>query len=523
MWPDSPVASPDGLLRLLHSQPKLHHALIAATTPPPGNGGRPRLPGEWAVAYLLFVISRERDLLRWWQETDDALWQRMSFTRRPLYDTAHHHFALLEEHAEGFRRIAGELIRRAVAASGGLVGRDVHVDGTEAETNARLYHDCGPDDHDCSRKGRARNRKSTSPAAKVSADTARGLRQERAELAPEELDEEIVERDVAHGRIKLSNGCWYRTSDPTAGVRLYSGRKFWHGFNNMKAVDHYTGGSLGVLVINASTNEDAAYPHLLNRVLENTGQTPRAVIGDRGLSVTDVFELNTRVGIASVFPWRKHHAGEERENTRTERYDEHGIPFCPECGAQCVFVSFSASQARLTFQCSLGTTEACHARRTISCSKNWRYLIPLWRTEEAYLVLRNSHSHYEKTHWRWRDQWLVAGDNSQTRPLRRGIACQQLRSEAALLLEWLLICHREGWLGAARENHEHPIVQHDARKVDVMKRSRMNRGLHLPAGKAREEHIAEVAKRKAANEKRRKELAKLRDKARRAAPAAPSG
>lgn len=514
VWADGPVASAEGLLRLLHSQPKLHRRLIAQTTPPPGEGGRPRLPGEWAVAYLVFVVSRQRDLMRWWQDTDADLWNRMAFTGRPLYDTVHHHFALLEQHADGFRVVAAELILRAVNASGGLVGRDIHVDGTEAETNARLYHDCGPDDH-CSK------RRTKSPAGKVSADVARELRQQEAALAPEEVTDTIVARDGAHKRIQLSNGCWYRTSDPTAGVRLYKGRKFWHGFNNLKAIDHYTGGVLALNDISASTNESDAYPALINDVLENTGQVPRSVIGDRGLSLPPVFEFNTRKGIASVFPWRKFRPHEKRETTRTEQYDEHGVPSCKHCGAEGVFESFSTSPSpRIWFHCSNGlATPECAKRQSISCSTNWRFLVPLWRTNEAYLALRHGHGHFESTHWRWRDQWLVAGDNNQTRPLRRGIACQRLRSQAALLLEWLLICHREGWLGTPRENTHTPLVQHAENQVDIVLRSRRNRGLFLPAGKDRDDHVAEYQKARAA---RRAEY-KAKQKAKLASRDGPSG
>jgi hypothetical protein len=57
---------------------------------------------------------------------------------------------------------------------------------------------------------------------------------------------------------------------------------------------------------------------------------------------------------------------------------------------------------------------------------------------------------YERVHHHWRQRYSVAGDSLANRPKRRGIAWQELRGQAALFIEWLLICWREGWLGSAR-------------------------------------------------------------------------
>jgi len=81
------------------------------------------------------------------------------------------------------------------------------------------------------------------------------------------------------------------------------------------------------------------------------------------------------------------------------------------------------------------------------CKENWRLLLPLWRTSPAYQVLRASHDHYEHGHHRWRERYGVAGDTKADRPKRRGLGVQQLRASAALVIEWLTICHRQGWLG----------------------------------------------------------------------------
>lgn len=478
----------DGFLRLFNSQPALRDELIRLTSRVSAYGGRPRLPGHWAIAYIVFVISREPAIRRWHTQTDVELWKRCGFDEKPLYDTVHHHFALLEDDAEAFRTVATRLIQKAVRGSGGRVGTDIHIDGTEAETHARLYHDCRPGDN-C----RHPERGNTAPVTKAPTTSAQEARQKLAEKEPDTRPALNVEESHGH-RVRLSTGCWYRTADPTAGIRAYFGPtgrtvRFWHGFNNLKAVDAYTGAVIATETVNASINESDAYPELLNSILENSGQTPRAIVGDRGFSLTKVFKTNTAAGIASVFPWRKHAGERTREDIATDEFDEHGIPRCKNCGASGMFESFAAKPtARLWFTCPNGC-----GRGSISCSKNWRSLTPLWRNTETYLALRRSHSNYEQAHWRWRDQWLVAPDGPANRPRRRGIQCQKLRANAAMLLEWLLVCWREGWLGRGRENTNRPRKLKATRELTRLIRSRQEKGLHLPAA-SRATHVAQTSR-----------------------------
>ena len=479
-WSESPIQTEDGLLDLLRTQPQIKKELVRRANPPLLEGGRPRLPGKWPLAYLLFVASREPTIKRWWKRTDTRIWQRCGFITGPKYDTVHHHFARLEEHAEDYRWAASELIAVAVRESGGLVGRDIHVDGTEAETNSRLFHDCA--DGGCPRGIKT----GKSPLSKAPTPLAQEARQRGAEQLPgsDSSSEALQVQSLPEGtkRIKLSNGCWYRTSDPSAGVRVYAGprghgaKRFWLGFNNMKAIDHYTGAVLATWTVPADVNESSAYPHLLNQVIENSGQVPRAVAGDRGLSINSVFETNTKLGVASVFPWRAANGSEQRENAGTKHYDRHGIPLCQKCQGPGRFVRFAAGDnPRLWFECQAGCGPG-----SVVCSRGWRYLLPLWRTEEAYLALRHSHGHYEKAHWRWRDQWLVGPDSVTNRPRRRGIACQQLRGQAALLLEWLVVCWRQGWLGNPRENENKSFKNRAWRQAERLFRARDKLGLTRP-------------------------------------------
>jgi hypothetical protein len=225
----------------------------------------------------------------------------------------------------------------------------------------------------------------------------------------------------------------------------------------MKAIDHYTGAPVSIHLFSASTQEYQGYPALLEQTLSTLGDgnAPRAIVADRGLSVSSVFELNTRQGIASVIPYRKPFGGSasnrQRENTDTEHYDRHGIPRCKHCGGPSRYHNFAATPSpRLWFRCELPATDDCAKVQSIACSRDWATLLPLWRTEQAYFALKESHDTYERVHHLFRTRYRVGADNHALRPKRIGLPWQQLRANAALLVEWLRILHREGWLGSAR-------------------------------------------------------------------------
>lgn len=99
-----------------------------------GSGyGRKRGAGRSELAYLAFVFSRHADVRPWWQLAGHSIWRAASFTERPSYSLTQRRFAELEHPAicAAFDAVAGVLIRGAVAASGGQVGRFLHVDGTQ--------------------------------------------------------------------------------------------------------------------------------------------------------------------------------------------------------------------------------------------------------------------------------------------------------------------------------------------------------------------------------------------------------
>ena len=134
-----------------------------------------------------------------------------------------------------------------------------------------------------------------------------------------------------------------------------------------------------------------------------------------------------------------------------------GIPKCRHCGGETQFVRFAVvkskrrgkdglaeGQGRLWFRCRTGSP-ACGGEQTILCSSSPCDLLPLWRTEDAYAAMPVSHQSYEHKHRDLRIQYLVAPDCLALRPKRPGMAWQQLRASAALLIEWLRVLQRAGW------------------------------------------------------------------------------
>ena len=329
-------------------------------------------------------------------------------------------------------------------------------------------------------------------------------------------------------RVKV-RGHWYRSLDATAGVRAYTGRngktvRFWHGFYNVKMTDHYTGGALVIGDYSASTQECDCYPDMLDRLEVVLGRRPKAIVGDRGFSITKLFRLNTERGIASVFPWRKSWTHDARGNADGYVFDRHGIPRCKFCGAPTEFVRFANEpEPRLWFRCLAARTAECRNDQSLACSYNWKALLPLWRNDPVYMELRATHQEYEATHDYWRDRYKVGPSSLGQRPKRRGRDWQQLRAGAALFVEWLRINYREGWLGDERSNTKQPRARMEkgARAAINLREFRTRIGLNAPYGPKAVTAYGTRRYRRTPNERWQLQLAwKARRKQRRAEEAA---
>lgn len=483
-------------VELLKRFPQFTSGLFSAADAGPG-GGRPRIEGHWTLAYLAFTGSKIPDVQPWWRSTSDADWVVFGFQQRPTYERTYAHFVRLEDHLEDFSGVVAQLVQHA-RRHNPEIGRHLHVDSTESETNARLHHIC-PKSSPCWKLKGKRPSNVRASMVSASADLAdvKAERQAEAEKPEDELKPELLgdlgkKHVVKNGQrvIQLTDGCLYKLLDPEAGFRAYTGprgaKKFWPGYYNQKAICHHSGAPIAVHVFDASQQEYRGYPDLIGSALRHIGEAPEACVFDKGFSLREVYELNTTLGIATVAPWRRRSANHKRSDEDCERYDRHGIPRCRHCGGPSEFVRFHQANpsARLWFRCAMNTTTGCAKTQSINCNKNYRLLVPLWRTNEIYHVLRASHQRYERVHDHWRSRYRVAADENKLRPKRRGRNCQQLRANAALILEWLRILWREGWLGSSRRNDGDVIPEHAEDNVLKLHLSRIRAGLHAPYGKA---------------------------------------
>jgi hypothetical protein len=454
-------------------------ALRDGTTGLAPTWGRRRDPGFYALAFLNFTDSGQVDIEPWWTRTTDADWSAWNFAHRPGYNTVYQRFTELEEHGlDAFRATAREAIRYVDAKSGGAVGRDIHSDACEDQCHAQLQHDCRPGEK-CPYETKRKRRRPEKPetAQEKRNRLRREERQRTRRVANSSTNEEAAEQrqtdndsdpvgddelmvgnaeeaqvDPDTGGIRLRVGeHWWRLLDETAGARAYQkGKKvkFWVGHLNVKSICHTFGAPVAVLTRSASEAEHNIYPDLLDEVKYMTGRAPLRSIGDKGLSVRKVFELNTEQGIGSVYPFRR--AGRELKRKDTELHDRYGRPFCKHCGHDTRFVRFSDAgdrAARMWVRCT-----TCDKEFTVQCKANYRYLLPLWRDTEAYLSLRNAHNEYERVHDFWRDRYGIGAASVSMRPKRKGKDWKQLRCYAALIIEWLKIAHRYGYLNGGRRS-----------------------------------------------------------------------
>ena len=477
---DPALASPHTLIAMVKGMPQIRAGLQAACHRA-YDWGPDRMPGDWALAYLAFVISRIPDIEPWYQRVraDHSLWAACDFERVPSYRLVHLRFTEMEGMADSFEEAAAHLIQRA-RANDQRVGAWWHLDASEAETHAAPQHDCTSyDDCPTAKTGRRNPR-----MQRVGTTTAKATRQLLAAMPVEDgaaavsveglrvipVGASVVDHE-RNGRRFTSGGHWWFTRDMDAGVRAYSRGsrvvKAWHGFLHMEVIDHFTHAPLASWLIPADQQEHAAYEALMERARGHLDALPYLVAGDAGYSVEHVFKSNSNLGVGSVFPFRRHAGSESAHRQPTAVYDEHGIPRCRRCGGESDFVRFAVTRGkgRLWFRCRLPQSQKCQGEQSIFCDEAPRHLLPVWRIEPAYAAMRVSHQSYEHKHRDLRIQYLLAPDCLALRPKRPGMAWQQLRASAAMLIEWLRVFQRGGWgdkpavVGPARETGGGTMVE----------------------------------------------------------------
>jgi hypothetical protein len=478
------------------------------------NYARKREPGHWELAAVAFVSSKHVDIQPWWDETTDELWGECGFTSKPPYMRVWRRLRELETVCENFLTAAGAVIRRCREHDARVMAH-VHFDFTEDETHAALIHDCQPGEACGYQTGTGRRQTRTGRRVpgqalrpeRAKTDVARQHRQDMNEVDPDESikqqaavspekDEIVPSGPDGAGkstrkRRVLVHGCWYRTRDPDAGVRAYTGprkaSRFWVGYYGGKAIDHFTGGVIPS-VDDARRQEYYIFPELYDSVCKALGgEAPETAVADRGMSVKSCFEHVAKNGTAAVFPWRPA-GGEWNKRHDKDTHDRHGMKRCAHCGGPMEQTRFSANNGkpRLWFRCTLQTTADCAKDQTISCSTDWRLLVPLARTDALYHELKKSHQSYEAAHDYWRDRYKVCADNLGVRPKVVSLDWHRLRANVACLIDWLRIASKNGWLSsvvaAVRHVGERKFKRAGRSAATSLVNMRTRMGLNIPYG-----------------------------------------
>ena len=452
-----------------------------------GHGQR-RAPGHWPLLYLCFVIGREPNLEPWYRTVvgNQSFWNACGFTEGvPSYKTVWQRFAELEQFAHVFEQAAAGLIQMA-RRKDPRIGAWVISDGTECETHAQPQHDCAAGDA-CPTRGKKRPPRLKRLSA---ADASRG-RQRGDVIEPEDaphvpkgrsgtpIPDEGTREVLEDGSVRfVSGGHWWKTRDAGAGTRLYKGNKVWFGYMNHKAVDLVTRTPLTVMVTSATENEQHVFPRLYDQATRNSGVEAVAVVADAGLSVSSVYDFLVERGVTPVMPSRRRKkpvpVASGQAPSPQHSCDKHGVPVCRGCGLPCDFVRFTNKpKARVWFRCPLPSTDACDGTQSMLCSKATRRLIPIWRTSPVYNVLRAQMGNLEHVHEDWRTWFRCGGKNLRERQRRAGLQCQQLRASAALLIEWVWVLLRQGWIGRRRTERVNAVPLTDnGRWARLMRRRR---------------------------------------------------
>lgn len=111
--------------------------------------GRPRMPGNWMLAYLHYVAHKKRAVRDWWKKTEEPTWiELFGFTRKPCYSETALRFReleMLERHRGALHGAQRYLVRNARKYRP-EIGVHVSFDGTavsHTSATASLLHERG--------------------------------------------------------------------------------------------------------------------------------------------------------------------------------------------------------------------------------------------------------------------------------------------------------------------------------------------------------------------------------------------
>lgn len=501
---DPELGDPVKVLRLLKQFPQYLDPLIEATTPEYPGDGRRRIGGSWAMIYIAFLLWGERHFQRFaFEQASSPVWEVAGFDpeKLPCAKTVYNRLVELEQYEEAFVDAVAAIVQHAQKHHP-EIGDFVWKDGTGYESHARLEH-CCTDRAACKALGRLPKKLPRAPGETIKAAHWDADSTPEEALTPEDVDEEILEevREPEHGeqrgafRYYRYRGHLYRIRDLTAGARTYKNNRSWVGGMNLLAGELLSRTPVAIISISARESEKDGYERLYERMVRVTGRDPIAVAADKGFSYEEVFEFNTRRGVTSVMPTRRDSKGRGRERFACEEFDADGTPRCRFCGAPgdldgsgLGFYFDDQGEPRLRYRCRFPATDECASQRqSITCSKEWRVLMPISSASETYSSLRNAMNNGEGLHDQLRDRYTLAGNDLGSRIKRFSSAtAQQLRASAAIFIDWFRMALRNGWLGShkRRNPHTQAITRATGTYNTKVRKGRLAGGIDLPYGPA---------------------------------------
>lgn len=475
------------------------------------NLGRRRMPVRWDLLYLAFVASRDPApwsfRKRW---ASSPIWQECGFDRVPHYNTINTRFKELEEKVGGFKQVK-QLIVRQAKRHRPEIGRFDWFDFTGYQSNARIHHAPPEICEKCADAQAAAEKageKWRRPGRFLNRMDAASFEKNRSEEAEEEefekrgkprssltsLGVEIVKLDGKDREVQLfedGDGHILFSFDTECGVRKYKDKRSWHGGLGGGFVDVLTGVAIAIDAIRADDAEFNHYPELFDDLVASIGELPVAVSIDRGNAVRDFYEFNTRRGVGTIGPRRVYENKATGPDWRTELFDEHGHPRCPNCNGEGVMDKPNlgwyldrSGEPRLRFRCATPYEDDCKGTHSIACSEEWLLLQPLAITDPLYQSVKSLHKNLERIWHHYRQRYAFAGKDTTGRLKRLGVEPQRLRGNAAILIDWFRVSLRHGWLGSWRtQNPDDPQPVSATGAVEAIQKIRRARGLDVPYGK----------------------------------------
>lgn len=484
-----------------------------------GPGGKRRRPGSFELLYLAMVEEDRVSVEKFWDKLSYDILQACGFDGWvPSLSMIEDRFAQLEEGIDIFESTAQLLVRGAVASEPRITDV-VSVDATGWQSPLPL-HDACTDGRACekAREDLKGDRRSDplNDIAQGHLDEADDPHWGEAEYEPSGRTRRPYLHVVqADGRPKCYGvydlgGHVQRSSDWSSGIRYYAKiHKLWFGGYLLVAISALVGEPIAIGAGPADVNEFDFFPALLASVRAAFGRYPRVMSFDRHYFLRPLFRICTEHSIAPVGPERVITGKPDHQAWRTPWFDEDGVPRCPYCGGvgnqsgPGLGLRPTRGGPVILARCLDLADGRCGKEFSVPCSLEWLKLIGLSQLNPLYWAVSERHQTYERGFRHLRQRFSMAGKDLSTCLYRPGVYAQLLRAQAALLILWLKLSLRNGWLtpltveidvnanrperlSAVQDRRSLAITAPGpgAARLRALRERRERDGLHLPYGDA---------------------------------------